>query len=48
MGFSMTKKEHNCLGCDFKRGLCSGCKSSNEECSIDENTGLLVCDKCLR
>ena len=48
MEYSMTKLDHNCTECDFKKGLCSSCKSSNEDCSIDENTGFLVCEKCLR
>tara|TARA_R110000751_G_scaffold229630_1_gene331116 strand:+ start:72 stop:260 length:189 start_codon:yes stop_codon:yes gene_type:complete len=44
----MTKKQHSCKECDFKNGLCSVCNSSNLECSIDENTGMLVCDECFK
>jgi len=44
----MTKLDHTCIDCDFKKGLCSECRASNVECSIDENTGLPICDECLK
>tara|TARA_B110000211_G_scaffold88357_1_gene103459 strand:- start:206 stop:352 length:147 start_codon:yes stop_codon:yes gene_type:complete len=48
MDSGMTKLDHTCIDCDFKKGLCSECRASNVECSIDENTGLPICDECLK